>query len=66
MSESNNENGAQGTWYGDASANSIGAIETNNWNGVDDIINSYTELESKGSDFKMPLVFFTPLLFQLS
>jgi hypothetical protein len=54
MSESNNENGAQGTWYGDASANSIGAIETNNWNGVDDIINSYTELESKGSDFKMP------------
>jgi hypothetical protein len=32
----------------------IGAIETNNWNGVDDIIASYTELESKGSAFKMP------------
>ena len=58
MSESNNENGtdngAQGAWYGDVSAETIGAIETNNWNGVDDIINSYTELESKGSAFKMP------------
>ena len=58
MSESNNENsadnGAQGAWYGDVSAETIGAIETNNWNGVDDIIASYTELESKGSAFKMP------------
>ena len=58
MSESNNDNtndtGAQGAWYGDVSAETIGTIETNNWSGVDDIIASYTELESKGSDFKIP------------
>jgi hypothetical protein len=34
MSESNNDNtndtGAQGAWYGDVSAETIGTIETNN------------------------------------
>jgi hypothetical protein len=35
MSESNDDGGAQGTWYGDVSAETIGDIETNKWSGVE-------------------------------
>ena len=54
MSESNNEGGAQGTWYGDVSADTIGDIETNKWSGVEDVVKGYNDLKAQGSDFKVP------------
>jgi hypothetical protein len=49
-----NEGGAQGVWYGDVSADTIGDIETNNWNGVEDVVKGYNDLKAQGSDFKVP------------
>ena len=54
MSESNDDGGAQGTWYGDVSAETIGDIETNKWSGVEDVVKGYNDLKAQGSDFKVP------------
>jgi hypothetical protein len=53
MSESNDD-GVQGVWYGDVSADTIGDIETNKWSGVEDIVKGYNDLKAQGSDFKVP------------